>query len=133
MTNNEKVSNAYFRHSIMTSSPQELILMLYNGLVKNINMGISFINEKNIEKSNETLMKAQKIVIELKVSLDMKYEISKNLKSLYDFLYYQLVEANIKKDDKILIDISEIVIELRDAWETIVRNNEPIKKSVSGG
>jgi len=106
----------YKENSIYTSTPEELVLMLYNGLVKFIMQAQSAIEEKNYEKANEALKRAQDIVIHFQCTLDMKYEISKDLVKLYDYMYKRLIDANIKKDKRVLQDLLTIAKELRDTW-----------------
>jgi len=106
----------YKENSIYTSTPEELVLMLYNGLVKFIMQAQSAVEEKNYEKANEALKRAQDIVIHFQCTLDMKYEISKDLVKLYDYMYKRLIDANIKKDKRVLQDLLTIAKELRDTW-----------------
>ncbi len=67
-------------------------------------------------------MKAQDIIAELNQSLDMSYDISENLASIYDFLYRQLVDANIKKDAEILDVVESMLVDLKDTWEQAYLN-----------
>ena len=111
----------YKNQSINTSTPEELTLKLYEGCIKFINLAILGIEEKNIEKSNTNILKAQNIINELNLTLNMDYEISKNLRLLYDYLYRRLVEANIKKDKAILEEVKEFVVEFRDTWKQAMK------------
>ena len=87
----------YQEQSVMTASPGELTLMLYNGCIKFINQAKLFIEQKNIEKANNAIIRAQDIIQELMVTLNMDYEISKNLAALYDYMNRRLIDANISK------------------------------------
>ncbi|SHH20914.1 flagellar export chaperone FliS [Tepidibacter thalassicus] len=107
----------YKTQSINTATPEELTLKLYEGCIKFINLAMIAVDEKNIEKANSNIIKAQNIINELNITLDMKYEISENLRSLYDYLHRRLIEANIKKDKAILEEVKEFVVEFRDAWK----------------
>ena len=108
--------NQYRENSVNTSTPEELTLMLYNGLIKFILQAQSAISEKNIEKANSAIIRAQDIIKEFQTTLDMEYEVSKNLDSLYDYFYRRLVEANLKKDIDILEEVLGFAKELRDTW-----------------
>ena len=86
----------YQQNSVLTASPQELTLMLYNGAIKFCNLGIEMIQRSNIEKANEYIIKAQVIINELQVTLDDKYPISKEIKLLYEYIIWLLETGNIK-------------------------------------
>ncbi|HOJ11382.1 MAG TPA: flagellar export chaperone FliS [Clostridiales bacterium] len=111
-----KAYNQYMENSIFTSTPEELTLMLYNGLVKFIMQAQVSIEEKQIEKANNSILRAQSIITELQSTLDMKYEVSKNMMLLYDYIYNRLIDANIKKDKEILEEVMGFAKELRDTW-----------------
>ncbi len=111
-----KAYDQYKQNSIYTSTPEELTLMLYNGLVKFIMQAQAGIDEKNIEKAANSIVRAQNIVLNFRETLDMKYEVSEGLDALYEYMYRRLVEANIKKDPEVLAEILGMVRELRDTW-----------------
>lgn len=111
-----KAYSQYKENSIYTSSPEELTLMLYNGLVKFIMQAQKAINEKEIEKANQSIIRAQDIVLHFQTTLDMKFDMSQGLVLLYDYMYRRLVEANTKKDIGILNEVLDLSKELRDTW-----------------
>lgn len=111
-----KAYSQYKENSIFTASPEELTLMLYNGLVKFIMQAQASIDENNIERANNSIIRAQDIIAEFQATLDKKYEISKSLMLLYDYMYRRLLEANIKKDKLILEEVLGLAKELRDTW-----------------
>lgn len=113
----------YEQQSVMTASPGELTLMLYNGCIKFIKMGIKYIEEDNIEKANNAIIRAQDIVNELTVTLDMEYEISEQLQLLYEYMGRRLIEANISKDMGILQEVEGLMAELRDTWAEVIKLN----------
>lgn len=104
-------------NAVFTASPEELTMMLYNGLVKFVNQAMIFIDEKKISQAHEAIYRTSDIIMELNMTLNMDYEVSKGLRQLYDFLLSKLVEANITKDKKVLEEILPIVIDLRDTWK----------------
>lgn len=106
----------YQQSVINTSTPQELTLMLYNGLVKFLNLGIQAIDEKNMENAHNNILKAQRIIEEFMSTLNMDYDISKNLYSLYEYMNRRLIDANIKKDKEITEEVLGFAKELRDTW-----------------
>jgi len=112
-------NNAYqqYQHNmIYTASPQELTLMLYNGLIKFINLSIQGVEEKSITKANNNIIRAQDILVEFMSTLDLNYEVAKGLMSLYDYMNRRLIEANINKDREILEEVLGFAEELRDTW-----------------
>lgn len=112
----------YQQNVIMTASPQELTLMLYNGAIKFCNLGIEAIESKNIEEANKNIIKAQKIIEELQVTLDNKYDISKEINSLYEYINVLLVEANISKNKDKVLEAKELISEFRDLWREVIKN-----------
>ena len=114
MVNN--AAEAYKRQQIMTATPEALTLMLYNGCLKFIDEGIQSVKEKQWEAANNSLQKAQSIISEFRITLDMDYEISHQLMPLYNYTYDRLVEGNIKSDVAMLEEAKGIIKELRDAW-----------------
>lgn len=106
----------YMQNNIMLSSPEKLLLMLVDGLSRFVKTAKIAIEEKDTVKANENLIKAQDIVAELMSSLNMDYEISEGLSQLYDFIYQRLIDANIKKDIKIIEEIEPIIEDLKNTW-----------------
>jgi len=113
----------YEKQSVMTASPGELTLMLYNGCIKFIKMGIKYIEEGNIGEANNAIQKAQDIINELAVTLDMEYEIAEQMYLLYEYMERRLIEANISKDMEILHEVEELIVELRDTWAEVIKLN----------
>ncbi|MGB3259864.1 flagellar export chaperone FliS [Paenisporosarcina sp.] len=108
---------AYQQNSVMTASPQELTLMLYNGCLKFIKLGKKAMAASQIEDKNTNLIKAQAIIQELRYTLDPSIELSASLADLYDYMYNQLVESNMKNDMAVLEEVEGYVVELRDTWK----------------
>lgn len=110
------VAEEYRRQQVLNAPPEQLTLMLYNGCLKFIDEGIAAIEEKKYEDANTFLQKAQRIISEFRLTLNMQYEISHQLLPLYNYVYDRLVEGNIKSDTSKVIEAKEIISELRDAW-----------------
>ena len=113
--------NKYKQNSIMTATPEELTLMLYDGAIKFMNIGKYSIENKDLEKAHTSLVRAQDIILELNYSLDMNQEISKELRELYEFVLSKLVDGNIQKDTKAIDEALNIVNEMRDTWKEVVK------------
>lgn len=113
--------NKYKQNSIMTATPEELTLMLYDGAIKFMNIGKYSIENSELEKAHSSLIRAQDIILELNYSLDMNYEISKGLRELYEFVLSKLVDANINKDIKAIDDALVIVNDMRETWKEVMK------------
>lgn len=107
----------YKEQSIMTASPEELTMMLYDGTVKFLKKAKIHIEQNNIEKINNSLIRAQDIIAELNATLNMDYEISKDLNGLYDFMIRRITDANIEKSAHIVDEVLDLAIDLRDTWK----------------
>lgn len=115
------VANVYKKQKIMTATPEELTLMLYNGCIKRIKLAINGILQKDISCSHNNILKAQAIVRELKTTLNMDYEISKEMAEVYDYILTMLVQGNIKKEVEYLENASVLVEEFRDTWFELMK------------
>jgi len=113
----------YQQQSILTATPGDLTLMLYNGCIKFIKQAEIAIDHKDVPAANTAIVRAQDIILEFMSTLDMEIEISHNLMALYEYIHRRLIEANIRKDKQILAECLELVTELRDTWAEVVRIN----------
>jgi len=113
--------NQYKQTQITTANQGKLIVMLYDGAIKFLNIAIDNMNPKTYDVVNNNIIKAQDIITELLLSLNMEEggEVAQNLFSLYMYFKRQLLEANIKKDPEIIKHIIKLLKELRDAWDQI--------------
>ncbi|MGD6903061.1 flagellar export chaperone FliS [Bacillus infantis] len=123
---------SYQQNSVTTASPGELTLMLYNGCLKFILQAKKAIAGKNIEAKNTNIQKAQNIIRELMVTLNMDQEVSQNMMSLYDYMNRQLIEANLKSDTAILDEVEGLVTEFRDTWKEVIQVNRQKQFSQAG-
>lgn len=112
---------AYKDSKILTASPAELTLMLYEGAIKFCNLAIMAIDEKKYDKANINIIKTERIISEFRVTLDHKYAVAVDFERVYDYIYSRLIEANIKKDVTILEEVLEHLREMRDAWKEVIR------------
>lgn len=113
----------YQANSVNTASPAKLTLMLYEGAIKFCNIAKEAMDEGNIEKTNINIQKAEKIIVELRVTLDMKYPVAKEFDVVYDYIYRRLVEANMQKDKEILEEALKHIKTMRDTWKEVMRIN----------
>ena len=93
---------AYANSKIMTASPAELTLMLYDGAIKFCNIAIAGIEENNIEKAHNNIRKVEDIISEFQATLNHKYATADDFNNVYVYLKERLIEANMKKDKEIL-------------------------------
>lgn len=121
--NRANAAKLYQQNSIKTASPAKLTLMLYDGAVKFCNIGLEALEEKDIVKAHKNIMKAEKIIMQLRSSLDMKYPVAEEFEKVYDYIYRRLVEANLKKDPEILKEATKHIKTMRDTWKEVMRRN----------
>ncbi len=112
----------YMEQKILTARPEDLTLMLYDGLIKFLKQAQMFMEQKNIEKTNNAIIRAQDIINELNITLNMDYEVSKNLRSLYAYMNDRLIDANINKDNNSIEIVLGFAKELRDTWKTAMNH-----------
>ncbi len=117
----------YQQNSVMTASPGELTLMLYNGCIKFIKQAMISIDKKDIEQTHNNIVRAQDIIMEFMSTLNMDYDVSQNLMQIYEFMKNHLAEANAKKDKAMLEEVLELVTDLRNTW------NEALKLTRKNG
>ena len=112
---------AYANNKVMTASPAELTLMLYDGAIKFCNLAINAVEEKNIEKAHINIVKVEHIVEEFQATLDHKYPVARDFDEVYTYLMQKLREANIKKDKEILEEVLKHLRTMRDTWKEVMR------------
>lgn len=113
----------YNNSKVLTASPAELVLMLYEGAIKFCNIAIVGIEQKDMQKAHTNIMKAERIINHLRVTLDMKYPVAQDFDRIYEYLDRRLVEANLKKDIAILEEILMHLRSVRDTWKEVMRIN----------
>ena len=122
--NAARSAEIYRRQQVMTASPAELTLMLYNGAIKFTNEAIKGIQTKDYEQKNVNCIKAQNIISEFQVTLKMEYDFSQTWMALYDYIKRCLVEGNIRNDAIKLEEAKELITEFRNTWVEIMKINQ---------
>lgn len=112
---------AYQNSKIMTASPAELTLMLYDGAIKFSNIAVAAIEKNDIEKAHNNIIKTERILQEFRASLDSKYPVSKDFDVVYEYLIRRLHEANIKKDAEIMEEVLKHLRTMRDTWKEVMK------------
>ena len=130
MSTYSNYQNAYKKASVNTLDQNKLIIMLYDGAIKNANFAVEYIKSGEIEKVHDSLIKTKNIVTELLATLNMEHggEIAKNLKSLYSYMFSLLIEANMEKKSKPVLTVIDLLKELRGAWVQIREKKKPEEK-----
>ena len=111
----------YNKSKILTASPAELTLMLYEGAIKFCNIAIVGVENKEIEKAHNNIRKTIAIIDELQATLNPKYPVAKDFEQVYNYLRDRLVMANVKKDREILEEVLGHLRTLRDTWKEVMR------------
>ena len=119
--------NAYSQYNnnkVLTASPAELTLMLYEGAIKFCNIAELAIEQKDIEKAHTNIVKVQKIIDYLRQTLDMKYPVAQDFERIYVYLAERLIAANLKKDKAILEEVNMHLHSVRDTWKEVMHCNQ---------
>jgi flagellar protein FliS len=106
----------YQQAQAQTASKPKLLIMLYDGAIRFVKAGIEGITQKDLEKANNNLCKAQAIINELISALDYTYPISNDLLRVYEYMQHRLIEANVYKKVPQAQEVLEYLMDLREAW-----------------
>lgn len=121
MANNASGYEAYQRQKILTATPAELTLMLYDGAIKFLNMAIMAIEKKDYEKAHNNITKTQRIIDEFRATLNFKYPIAAEFEKVYEYISRRLVWANVKKDIEIIEECLGHLRGMRDTWKEVMK------------
>ncbi|MGE4157656.1 MAG: flagellar export chaperone FliS [Planctomycetota bacterium] len=129
MTTNPQAKK-YLENQVATASPEQLVIMLYDGALRFLSQGREQMVAGQTLESHALLVKAQRIIIELMCALnpDADKTLSDNLTSLYFYMYQQLIRANIEKDVKRVEEVTKLMETLRGGWReavALVRGEHP--------
>ena len=111
----------YNRNKILTASPQELTLMLYDGAIKFCNIAMAGVDEGDVQKAHNNIMKVQAIIEEFQMTLDFKYPVANDFNNVYNYIMTRLREANMSKDKAILEEVSGHLHTMRDTWKEAMK------------
>ena len=118
---NQNKMSEYQRNAILTASPAELTLMLYEGAIKFCNIAKMAIEKNDIQKAHDNIKRAQDIITEFRVTLDRKYPVWEDFERVYDYIYRKLVDANMHKNMEDLDEALKYIKEMRDTWKEVMR------------
>ncbi len=111
----------YQRNKVLTATPSEVTLMLYEGAIKFCNIAIMAIENNEMEKAHTNIMKTQRIIEEFRNTLDRQYEVAEDFDRIYVYVLRRLFDANVKKDKDILEEVNGHLRSLRDTWKEVMR------------
>ena len=126
MAINQQAYSQYNNNKVLTASPSELTLLLYEGAIKFCNVAIIGVEQKDIMKVHNNLKKAQAIIEELRATLNHKYPVAEDFENIYKYIYNLLVRANVSKKTE---DIETALVELRgmrDTWKEVMKNTKSV-------
>lgn len=118
------MNNAYAQYQnskIVTASPAELTLMLYEGAIKFCNIAILGIEQGNVEKAHNNIMKTQRIIEEFQATLNFDYPVAEDFDKVYKYLVKRLIQANFQKDSQILEEVLGHLRTMRDTWKEVMQ------------
>ncbi|NTU31048.1 flagellar export chaperone FliS [Brevibacillus sp. HB1.1] len=113
----QNAAQTYQSNQVTTATPADLTLMLYNGALKFIKQAKAALEEKDVIKAHEASLKVQNILYELMSTLNSDYGISKEFSKLYEYMLQRTIEANMRKDVRILLEVEELFVQFRDTWK----------------
>ena len=119
--------NAYAQYNnskILTASPAELTLMLYDGAIKFANIAVMGMEQNDIQKAHNNIIRVQRIIEEFRNTLDRKYPVAEDFDRIYVYLLKRLYEANVKKDKEIMEEVLTHLRSMRDTWIQVMKANK---------
>lgn len=121
----------YKKQEVEGATKGKIVVLLFEGTIKFLRIAMKAIDENNIQDAHNNIIKAENILYELMSTLNMDAgEIASNLMKLYDFMIWQLVEANKDKDKAKIQSVIDLLIPLCDAWKEVVeKENITVVKS----
>ncbi len=127
--------DAYKNTEVSTADQKKLILMLYDGMLRFLKIAIENMQPRKYELVNNNIIKAQDIVSELMMALDMKLggDVASNLFNIYAYLKKRMLEANIQKNSEILKECVKLISELKDAWGQVSFTNDMQQREIKEG
>jgi flagellar protein FliS len=124
----QDLARVYRANSILTASPGQLVLMLYDGALNSIATAREAMHRpasdlRRFEIINKNVRKAQRIIAELRATLDFKAggEFATVMDRLYEYYNRRLLEANLRNQVEPLVEVEGLLGEVRNAWAEMLR------------
>lgn len=121
--------NPYLRDAILTATPEQLQLMLYDGAIRFATQGQEALRRKDFNTSYQKLQRAQKIIQEMQAGLrfDVNPELCERVAGLYRFMYHKLIEASFKRDPSLIDDVLKVLRMERETWRILVEKVNEVR------
>jgi flagellar secretion chaperone FliS len=122
MSNSPSASHEYLKNAVLTATPEQLQLMLYDGAIRFALRGLEGIRARDHEAAFNALERAQRIVIELTngIRREVNPELADQMAALYSFVFRRLVDANIQQDAVAVEEAVSILRHMRETWVLLV-------------
>ena len=124
--------NKYFQNTVQTASPQQLLIMLYDGAIRFCRQGIEGIKTKDYSMANTAFLRAQDIIKEFMITIDRTSPVAANLLQLYEYFNSRLIEANMQKSIEPAEEVLGHLIELKETWMEAAKQVNQKVGQVSG-
>ena len=106
----------YKMQSVNTMTHGEMLLLLYDELIKRLTRAQIALEDKNYELCDKSVQRSREIVRYLNKTLNMDYQISYELKRMYEFFLYELSRLQAGRNGAVIQELKPLVTELRDAF-----------------
>lgn len=123
-------TNNYLASQVNTASPEQLMLMLYDGAVRFASLAIKAIEENAPDKRSYYINKTYAILSEFAATLDHNQDaqLAENLDALYNYMQQQLMKANLKNDPKPVGEVKDMLSDLRKTWAQAIEIDKQEKQ-----
>lgn len=127
--------NAYLRDAVLTATPEQLQLMLYDGAIRKAMLARDAIERGDFETSFDQLTKAQHIINEMQMGLnyEVNAELCRSVAAIYNFIYRKLVDANVQRDVNAIDDALRVLRIERETWQILVDKVNRVRESGESG
>jgi flagellar protein FliS len=116
----------YTQRAVETASPGQLVVMLYDGLIRFLGQAKAAMERGQAGEAGLKLSRAQAIVTELRVSLDMtRGPIASNLAAIYDWGLQEMTQARLANDPERIAVLVAQFADLREAWAAVATTARP--------
>ncbi len=119
-------TNNYLANQVNTASPEQLMLMLYDGAVRFASMAIKAIEDNTPDKRSYYINKTYAILAEFAATLDHNQDagLADNLDALYHYMQQRLMEANLQNDTAPIVEVKQLLTELRQTWAQAIESEK---------
>ncbi len=128
----QSTTNPYLRDAVLTATPEQLQLMLYDGAIRNATQGKEALTKKDYETAYNKLTRAQHILLEMinGLNYDVNADLCRRVASIYNFLYRKLVDACVQRDVGAIDDALRVLRIERETWQLLV---DKVARAREGG